>query len=267
MARTPDGSKMELYRHDRDYFIRINGHELMNSRQHESELELARLGCAHLSGHPAPVVLVGGLGMGYTLRQTLDLLGQDARVVLGELMGAVVEWNRTFLQELNGEALLDQRVEIKTGDIVELIAGATNRYDTILLDIDNGPHAMTDAGNRRLYGRKGMQACRRALREKGCLAVWSAEPNKNFEQLLVTCGFHVSRYRVPAYEGNTSISCFIWVASEDKAALPPGGGEPRMAPSANKRTTPGTSPKHNRNRSGKELCYNHGAGCHHRKNG
>ncbi len=234
---------MELYRHDGDYFIRVNGHELMNSRQHESERELARLGCAHLSGQRAPVILVGGLGMGYTLRQTLDLLGKSARVVVGELMGAVVEWNRTFLKELNGEALLDQRVEIKPGDMVEHIMGAKNRYDTILLDIDNGPHAMTDAGNRRLYGRKGMQACRMALRKNGCLAVWSSEPNKEFEQLLMTCGFHVSRYRVPAYKGNKSICCFVWVASEDKAVLPPGGGEPRMVPSVNKQTAPGTFPK------------------------
>lgn len=227
-ARTPDGSEMVLYQHGRDFFIMINGQDLMNSRQHESELELARLGCAHLAGRKAPRILIGGLGMGYTLRQALDLLGPDAQVVLGELLVAVVEWNREFFAELNGQALDDERVEVKTGDIVELISRSKNRFDAILLDIDNGPSAMTDSGNRRLYGRKGIQACRRALREQGCLAVWSAEPSKKFEQILMGCSFHVRRFRVSAYKGSKSKFRFVWVASEDKDILPPGGGEPRL---------------------------------------
>ena len=102
-AKTPDGGEMVLYQHDRDFSIQINGRGLMNSRQHESEMELARLGCAHLSDHPAPRVLIGGLGMGYTLRQTLDMLGPDARVTVSELLPAVVDWNREFLGELNGQ--------------------------------------------------------------------------------------------------------------------------------------------------------------------
>jgi spermidine synthase len=142
-------------------------------------------------------------------------------------LGAVVEWNREFLGELNGQPLGDERVDLKTGDIVELISGSKCRFDSILLDIDNGPTAMTDAENRRLYGREGIEACRQALREQGCLAVWSAEPSKKFEQLLMSCSFHVRRYRVPAYKGSKSRSRFVWVASEDKIILPPGGGEPR----------------------------------------
>ena len=227
-ARTPDGGEMVLYQHDSDFSIKINGQELMHSRHHESELELARLGCAHLDGCKAPIILIGGLGMGYTLRQALDMLSPHAQVVVGELLGAVVEWNREFLGKLNGQPLGDKRVDLKTGDIVELISRSKNRFDSILLDIDNGPNAMTDSGNRRLYGGEGIRACRRALREQGCLAVWSAEPSKKFEQLLMSCNFHVRRFRVPAYKGSKSQSRFVWVASEYKIALPPGGGEPRL---------------------------------------
>ncbi len=122
----------------------------------------------------------------------------------------------------------DQRVDLKTGDIVELISHSKDRFDAILLDIDNDPSAMTDSSNRRLYYREGILACRRALRKQGCLAVWSAEPSKEFEQILMSCSFHVRRFRVPAYKGGKSQSRFVWVASEDKLILPPGGGEPRM---------------------------------------
>ena len=107
-AKTPDGGEMELYKHDRDFVIKINGQDLMSSRQHESELELARLGCAHLTDSKAPSVLIGGLGLGYTLRQTLDMLSLHAKVVVGELLGAVAEWNREFLGELNGQLLGDE---------------------------------------------------------------------------------------------------------------------------------------------------------------
>jgi len=219
---------MVLYQHDRDFSIMINGQDLMHSRQHESELELARLGCAHLAGRKAPSILIGGLGMGYTLRQALDMLSPHAQVVVGELLSAVVEWNREFFGELNGWPLGDERVDLKTGDIVEIISRSKGRFDSILLDIDNGPSAMTYSGNRRLYGREGIRACRRALRKQGCLAVWSAEPSKKFEQLLMSCGFHVRRFRVPAYKRSKSQSRFVWVASEDKIILPPGGGEPRL---------------------------------------
>ena len=227
-ARTPDGGEMVLYQHGRDFSIQINGQDLMLSRQHESELELARLGCAHLADRKAPCILIGGLGMGYTLRQALDMLSPRAQVVVGELLGAVVEWNREFFGELNGHPLGDERVDLKTGDIVDLISRSRSRFDAILLDIDNGPGVMTDSGNRRLYGREGILACRRALRKQGCLAVWSAEPSKKFEQLLMSCSFHVRRFRLSAYKGSKSQSRFVWVASEDKVILPRGGGEPRL---------------------------------------
>ena len=229
-AKIPGGGEMELYQHDRDFTIKINGQDLMSSRQHESELELARLGCAHLVGNKAPKVLIGGLGLGYTLRQVLDMLDPNAKVVVGELLGAVVEWNRDFLGELNGQPLEDERVDIKTGDVVSLISRSNGKFDAILLDIDNGPSAMTSSANSRLYSYEGLMACRYALRNQGCLAVWSAEPSKKFERLLVGgCGFHLKRYRVPTYKGSKSQSHFVWVASENKANLPPGGGEPRLS--------------------------------------
>ena len=227
-ARTPDGGEMVLYRHDHDFSIKVNGQDLMLSRQHESERELAQLGCAHLADHKAPVILIGGLGMGYTLRLVLDMLSPHAQVIVAELLDAVVEWNREFLGELNGRPLEDARVKLKTGDIVELISRSKGRFAAILLDVDNGPGVMTDSGNRRLYGRAGIRACRRALRKQGCLAVWSAEPSKKFEQLMMSCSFHVRRYRVSAYKGNKSRSRFVWVASADRNILPRGGGEPRQ---------------------------------------
>ncbi len=225
--RTPKGDEMILYRHDREFYIEGNGQILMHSRQHASELALARLGCAHLGNRESPAVLVGGLGLGYTLRQTLDLLPAAARVVVGELLAPVIDWNRRYFGDLNGQPLTDPRVELRDGDIVKLLTATQRGFDTILLDIDNGPRALTTATNQRLYGYAGIAACRRALRDQGCLAVWSAEPSKEFEQLLVSCGFQVRRYPVPTYEGSKAPSRFVWVASENRNHLPPGGSEPR----------------------------------------
>jgi spermidine synthase len=215
---------MVLYQHDHDFSIKINGRELMHSRLHESERDLARLGCAHLVGCNSPTILIGGLGMGYTLRQALDLLSPNALIVVSELLSAVVEWNREFLGELNGQPLGDERVAVKIGDIFELISRSKRRFDAILLDIDNGPNAMTDSGNRLLYGHEGIRACRRALRGQGCLAIWSAEPSKKFGQTLMGCGFHVHRFQVSAYRGSKSQSRFVWVASQDKMTFPSDGG-------------------------------------------
>jgi len=218
---------MVLLQHDRDFSITIRGLELMQSRQHESELELARKGCAHLADRDAPRVLIGGLGMGYTLRQALDMLGSGASVVVVELLEAVVEWNREFLGELNGHPLRDGRVDVRTGDVVEFIAKSKAVFDAILLDIDNGPSALTRSRNRHLYGPTGLRTCRRALHKRGCLSVWSVEPSKEFERNLMSVGFQVRRYRAPAHKGSKSQSRFIWVASEDESLLPPGGGAPR----------------------------------------
>ena len=224
---TPDGGEMTLYRHDHDFSIVVNGEDLMHSRRHESELALARLGCTHLAAHKTPRILIGGLGMGYTLRQALDILSSHAHVVVYELLPAVVEWNREFFGKLNGQPLSDPRVDLQVGNVIDMISGTRNRFDAILLDIDNGPNAMTDSGNHRLYGHGGIEFCRRALKKKGCLAVWAATPDKSFEQRLMNGGFHVVRFRVPAYKGKKPQSHFVWVASENRAILPAGGGKPR----------------------------------------
>ncbi len=226
-TKTPDGGEMGLYQHDGDFAIKVNGQQLMSSRQHELELALARLGCAHLLKREAPRVLIGGLGMGYSLRQTLDMLGQDAKVIVSELLAPVVDWNHEFLGELNGQPLEDKRTEISIGDIFLLLCNSMGSFDAILLDVDNGPNAISDSGNDQLYTEAGIEVCRRALRKGGCLAIWSAEPSKDFEQLLMSCNFHVRRYKVPAYKGSKRKSHFIWVAAESKMILPPGGGEPR----------------------------------------
>lgn len=218
---------MALLRHDLDFSITVGGLELMNSRQNESERELARLGCAHLAGIEAPRVLVGGLGMGFTLRETLDLLGPGAEVLVGELSGAVVEWNRTHFPEINGRALDDPRVDLRPGDVVDLISRSAAAFDAILLDVDNGPGALTSPDNSRLYCHMGIRACRLALRDRGCLAVWSVEPSRRFEQILVDSDLHVRRYRVDAHRGKKSPSRYVFVASEDGSRLPPGGGAPR----------------------------------------
>jgi len=225
-TQTPDGGEMALYQHDVNYEIKINGQVLMSNRQHESELALARLGCAHLANHNAPQVLIGGLGMGYTLRQTLDMVGENAQVVVSELLSPLVDWNRNFLGELNGKPLDDERVEVRIGDVVSLLANSKNHFDAILLDVDNGPSAIVDAGNDILYSQAGIEICRQALRDRGCLAIWSAEPSNEFEQLLLRGRFHVRRFMVPAYKASKKKTRTIWVASEDKASLPPGGREP-----------------------------------------
>jgi spermidine synthase len=219
-ARTPDGGEMVLYHHDRDFSIRVNGSELMQSRQHESELELARLGCAHLVDRKEPCILIGGLGMGYTVRQALDMVGPRARVVVAELLNAVVDWNRRFLGELNGRPIEDGRVDLRTTDVVPLIARSSNKFDAILLDIDNGPDAMTDSGNSSLYDQEGIESCREALRGRGCLAIWSTAQSRKFEKLLKRCGFHVRLFRAPAHRGSRVQSRCVWVASEDGKLLP-----------------------------------------------
>jgi len=216
--------------------IEINGQDLMQSRQHESERLLAMLGCAHLADRKTPCVLIGGLGMGYTLHQALDVLSPDAHVVVGELLDTVIDWNRAYFGELNDQPLGDGRVELKKGDVFELISRSREKFDAILLDIDNGPEAMTASSNRHLYSREGIRACGRALCKQGCLAVWSAEPSRTYEQRLQRCGFHVHCFRVPAYKGGKSLSRIVWVASKDRNNLP--SGAQHLAPRNGSTLTP-----------------------------
>ena len=228
-APTPDGGEMELIQHDTDFFIKVNGHDLMHSRHNESEKELARLGCAALSAKENPRVLIGGLGLGYTLRAALDFLPPDAEVTVVELMEAVINWNRDYLGALNDHPLSDPRVKVRNEDIITFISGQYNYFDAVLLDIDNGPEPISCTNNGRLYGYQGICAISRAMTSRGCLAVWSSAPNREFEEGLSGCGLAVRRFRVPAYPGSRSQSRFIFVAAKNATIIPPGGSAPYPA--------------------------------------
>ncbi len=225
-SKTPDGGLMELFQHDNNFFININGDTLMDSRAYESELALARLGCLHLINEEKPKVLIGGLGLGYTLRQCLDMVGPNASVIVCELMDAVIEWNNKYIGALADYPLSDKRTIIQCGDIVEYLTNTHEQFDAILLDIDNGPVAMTDSGNSRLYDWDGIFMCQGALKKRGCLAVWSSDSSGRYERDLLKADFSVKRYLSPSHKNTKSCKHVIWVASEDKSLLPPDGKAP-----------------------------------------
>lgn len=214
---TPDGTPVVLLQHDGDFIITVDRQDLMLSRSHESELDLARHGCAHLSTHPHPTVLIGGLGMGYTLRQTLDLLPAQASVVVAELLPEMVRWNHDYLGELTRHAVRDPRVTLHVGDVGDVIRQSPNRFDAVLLDVDNGPTAMTDPRNDDLYSGEGIRFCLRSLKRQGRLAIWSAFEDPAFEKRLRQETPHVRCVGAPCYQGAKSNHCSIWVASARSA--------------------------------------------------
>jgi spermidine synthase len=197
-ARAPDGGELVLRQRGGDYEIRVDGHDLMSNRAHGSEEEMARLACAHVETAEAPRVLVGGLGMGYTLRATLDVLPAGGRAVVAEIVPAVVDWNRGPLAHLAGNPLADPRSEVHVGDVAALLRSTTVRYDAIMLDVDNGPQALTRKGNQLLYAPTGLDVTKRALRRGGVLAVWSSDRSKEFEARLRKAGFDAESIDVPA---------------------------------------------------------------------
>ena len=190
-ATTPDGTEMSLVRREDELAIRVAGQLLMSSRQHGSEEALARVACEALSGRADPAVLIGGLGMGFTLRAALDRLPASARIVVAELVPAIVEWNRGELAPLAGHPLADARVEVVTGDVRSVIGSHAGAFDAIALDVDNGPAALTSPRNAALYGRKGLESARRALKPGGVFVVWSASEDPAFVRRLEGCGFRV----------------------------------------------------------------------------
>ena len=196
-TRAPDGTHIALTRQDREFIILAGGKPLMSSRMHGSEQALATFGCRDVQPR-SPRVLVGGLGMGFTLRATLDVLPADATVTIAELIPAVIEWNRGPLGPLAEHPLRDPRVRIAIGDVGETLRAATEAFDAILLDVDNGPDAFTATGNASLYGDRGLAAALNALTPGGVLAVWSAWEDKKFEQRLKYAGFSVQVERVRA---------------------------------------------------------------------
>jgi len=189
---------MALMRRDREHVILANGKPLMSNLMHGSEEALASLACTRVRTRPQPCVLVGGLGMGFTLRATLDALPADASVIVAELLPAVVEWNRGPLAPLAGEPLKDPRVTVLQNDVAETMRASEGRFDAMLLDVDNGPSAFTESANAELYTDRGLASARTALKNGGVLAVWSAREDRKFEQRLRYNGFRVEVSRVRA---------------------------------------------------------------------
>ncbi len=207
-----DGGEMRLYRRGSEFSIRVGTYELMNSRVHGSEDALAKVSCARLKDRNRARILVGGLGMGFTLAGVLSRVGTQADVVVAELIPSVIEWNREQMAEVNGVALADPRVSMCEIDVANVIGDARNQYDAILLDVDNGPAALTSKANSRLYGLAGLRAARAALRPDGVLAVWSAGPDPAFMRRLEQAGFAAEEVRVRG-RGRAGGSRFlIWLA-------------------------------------------------------
>jgi spermidine synthase len=208
---TPDGSDMRLTRQGDEYVILVNGKTLMSSRMHGSEEALATIACREARRLEQPRVLVGGLGMGFTLRATLDLLPPDATVRVVELVAAVVEWNRGPLGAIAGYPLHDRRVRVEVGDVGFTLRANPGGFDAILLDVDNGPSAFTTPANEGLYDNSGVAAAYAALRVGGALAVWSAWEDRKFEQRLRFHGFvaQVDRVRARLKKGGARHTIFL----------------------------------------------------------
>ena len=196
---TPDGTWLELRHHDGEYVIRADGFDLMTSRMHGSESAMMARACPEPKADAC--ILIGGLGMGYTLRATLDLLPPTASVVVGELNPAVVDWNRGPLGPLAAHPLDDSRVSVALGDVANVMRHNERRFDAILLDVDNGPDALTQRTNGWLYARPGLAAAHRALRRPGAFAVWSVGGDPSFAARLQAAGFEPETHIVRARPG------------------------------------------------------------------
>lgn len=216
-ALTPDGKELRLYRHDKDFSIKIGTVELMSSRRHGSEEALAQYAYKGMSKtHLQPRVLIGGLGMGFTLKAMLERLPRDARVTVAELVPTVVEWNRTLLADLARRPLEDKRVTIQEEDVAKIIKKARGEYSAILLDVDNGPQGLAQAENDWLYNYKGLYAAFAALQPEGVLAVWSARRDDAFARRLRAVGYYVNEFRVRAHAGKGAHH-LVWIAKKPEA--------------------------------------------------
>jgi spermidine synthase len=199
-AETAEGAKLTLHRRGKEFFLRVNGQALMGTNAPESERMLAELGCEGLRGKRGVRVLIGGLGFGFTLGAVLELLGEDGLVEVAELLPEVVAWNREHLAEVNGLLVDDSRVRMVLGDVYDLmVKGEAERYDAILLDVDNGPVAMVQEGNGRMYQADGLAMIGRVLKPGGCVAFWSASGDPAFVRRLAKAGFAVQVEAVKAY--------------------------------------------------------------------
>jgi spermidine synthase len=214
-TQTPDGARLALYEHDGEYCIRVGQEELMHSSHSISELLLGELATEQLTAHANPTVLIGGLGLGYTLRAVLGKLSPDATVHVAELMPAVVEWNRKFLTGLNGSLLDDPRVQVMVSDVWEVIARAgRSHYDAVMLDIDNGPDGMVQKQNNRLYQHEGLRRIANVLKMSGRATIWSAWLDHGFIERLTDAGFTVRTVPAKLYPHAKRCAYTIFVADK-----------------------------------------------------
>lgn len=206
------GGALRLMQRGADFSIMLGSNELMNSRLHGSEEALATLTWERIRGRRKPRILIGGLGMGFTLRAALAEMARDADITVAELVPAVVNWARGPMAEIFGTCLEDRRVSIHEGDVGLLIRSQNAAYDAILLDIDNGPEGLTRKANDDIYDTQGLQAAHRALRPGGVLSVWSSGPDHQFTQRLKQTGFTVEEVRVRARGKRRGARHLIWIA-------------------------------------------------------
>jgi spermidine synthase len=206
------GGVLSLTEHDGSYSISLDGKELMHSRANASELQLGSLGVARLNNETAARVLIGGLGLGFTLKAVLESVGDNTTIEVAEMIPEVIEWNQTYLKNLNGSLLEHPQVETRLVDVTQLIQEAEpHTYDAILLDVDNGPNAMVTDSNASLYSKNGIRSICRALKKEGRLIVWSAGPDHGFEKRLERAGLQVEAVRAKAHAGAKSPSHFLFL--------------------------------------------------------
>lgn len=212
-AHVPGGGELRLMRRGAEFSIRLGHNELMNSRVGGSEEALATLACAKIRSRARSHILIGGLGMGFTLRAALAALGPQARIVVAELVPTVVAWAKGPMAEVFGGSLTDPRVTIRESDVGQTIRAGRAAYDAIMLDVDNGPAGLSRPANDGLYDVPGLRAARACLRDGGVLAVWSSAPDATFTQRLHTCGFDVDEVRVRATRARRGARHAIWLAT------------------------------------------------------
>ena len=215
VATMPGGGELRLMKRGAEFSIMLGSTELMNSRLGGSERALAQMACSRIGGRKQPKVLIGGLGMGFTLRAARAELGADARVLVAELVPAVVNWARGPMASVFGDSLTDPRVSIHEVDVGVLIKASSSAYDAILLDVDNGPEGLSRKANDRLYDADGLRAIWTALRLGGVLAIWSSAANNPFAQRLRVTGFRVEEAAVRA-RGTRGARHVIWLATREE---------------------------------------------------
>ena len=215
-AQVPGGGKLRLMQRGAEFSIRLDSNELMNSRLTATEQALATIACEKIRTRVQQKVLIGGLGMGFTLRAALVVLGQDSQIIVAELVPAVVAWARGPMATLFGDSLTDPRVRIRETDVSEMIRAARSEYDAILLDVDNGPEGITREANDRLYDVDGLTSAYMALRPGGVLAVWSSTPDAKFTARLNMTGFDVVGNPLRAKGPQGGAKHFVWTATRIK---------------------------------------------------